>query len=553
MSKKKDEKSTVITIESQDLDTTEQFESPNSNTKKSSQICQITDLERRCSIETIQSHLGKRIHYIDDLQDSQDEKGDLQDGSNFVEFDPELVTWDGDQDPENPRHWPSRTKWLMVSVVAMYGLISPLSSSIIAPAVSEIARDLNIDSSVERSMVVSIFVLAWAICPLFTAPFSELWGRRLVLNISILLLVVFNMACALARSKVQLMVFRFLAGCAGAPPLSIAAGTLADLFSDRERNTALAWFALGPTVGPVIAPIVGSFVVEGASWRWVLWVLTIATGATAAFGWAVFKETYPPTLLHWKAEKLRKETGNPNLHTIYEVTSSSFKSQLLVAITRPIRLLTLHPIVLGLGLHLAFIYGFMYLLLVTYPALWTQYYGYSTGIAGLMYLGVGIGFFIGMPTWTPLVQIIYLRLTKRNNDEPKPEYRLPLLLPSTFCMGIGLIWYGWAAEYKTFWLVPLLGTGLYAFGIIGLFQTIQNYLIDMNPLYSASSIAAALVFRSLFAFFFPLFGQAMYNRLGYGWANTICGVLCFILGIPFPIAVYVWGERLRKWADKRFV
>lgn len=513
---------------------------------------EIIDLERQKSIATIRSHLGERRHYIDDLVDEEDEKGNLQDGSEFVAVDPELITWEGPDDPENPRNWPKGKKWTMVTVVSLYALISPLSSSIIAPAVSEVSKDLHIVQSVEKSLTVSIFVLAWAICPLFTAPFSELWGRKLVLNISILLLVIFNMASALSRTKAQLLVFRFLAGCAGAPPLSISAGTLADLFTDKERNTALAWFSVGPTVGPVLAPLIGSFIVQGASWRWVLWVLTIATGATAAFGWIFFKETYPPTLLHWKAEKLRKETGNPHLHTVYEVTSVSFRTQLTRAVTRPILLIILHPIVTGLGLHLAFIYGFMYLLLVTFPTLWTVRYGYGIGVSGLMYLGLGVGFFIGIMVWTPVVQKIYLALTKRNNGVAKPEFRLPSLVPASILMGIGLIWYGWSAQAQTFWLVPLIGTGIYAFGIIAMFQTIQNYLIDMNPLYSASSIAAAAVYRSFFGFGFPLFGQAMYTKLGYGWANTLCGILCFVLGVPFPIVVYVWGERLRNWANKRF-
>lgn len=513
----------------------------------------IIELERQKSIATVRSQVPpNQRRYIDDVVANEDKDGNLQDGSAFVEVDPELVTWDSEDDPENPRNWPNRQKWIMVTIVSLYALISPLSSSIISPAVPMIAKDLDITEQVEKSLTVSIFVLAWALCPLFTAPLSEVFGRRIVLNTSILLLVVFNMATALSRNKAQLYVFRFIAGCAGAPPLSVSAGTLADMFTDQERNKALAFFSLGPTLGPVIAPVISGFIVQNTSWRWVVWVLTIATGVVAVAGILLFKETYPPTLLKWKARKLRKETGNPHLHTVFEITGMSFKTQLVLAITRPIKLILFHPIVTGLGLHMAFIYGFMYLMLVTYPALWTEKYGFRIGIAGLMYVALGIGSVIGLLVCTPLIQYVYLKLVARNNGVPKPEYRLPVLIPSSVLMGIGLIWYGWSAEAKVFWLMPQIGTAIYSFGISALFQTIQNYLIDMNPVYSASSIAAAAVFRSFFGFGFPLFGQVMYDKLGYGWANTLCGLLCFTLGVPFPVIVYFRGERLRKWANKRF-
>lgn len=508
-------------------------------------------LERELSRRKIQAQVPER-RYIDDPIVDEDEHGNIQDGSKFVDDDPELVTWDGENDPQNPRNWPKFKKWLMLSIVSLYALISPLSSSIISPAVPYIAHDLNITNTTEQSLTVSIFVLAWAICPLFTAPFSEVWGRRVVLNTSILLLVIFNMATALAKTKAQMLVFRFIAGCAGAPPLSVSGGTLADLFSDDERNFALAIFSVGPTLGPVVAPVISGFIVENTSWRWVLWVLTIATGATAVFGVLFLKETYPPTLLHWKAKRLRKETGNDHLHTLYEVTSLSFSQQLLNAVSRPIKLLIFHPIVLGLGLFLAFVYGFMYLLLVTFPALWTEHYGFNVGIAGLMYLGLGCGFFLGILVWTPAIQYVFHKLIARNNGVSKPEFRLPLLLPSALFLGVGLIWYGWSAQARLIWIMPCIGAGIYGFGLMAMFQCIQNYLIDMNPRYSASSIAAAAVFRSFFGFGFPLFGAAMYDKLGYGWANTMCGIICFVLGVPFPLFVYFRGEPLRLWANKRF-
>lgn len=367
-----------------------------------------------------------------------------------------------------------------------------------------------------------------------------------------IVMTIFHMATALSKNVAQLLVFRFLAGCAGALPISIGAGTMADLFNDKERGAALALYALGPTVGPVVAPIISGFIAENTSWRWVVWVLTIFSGAIAAFGFIFYRETYAPVILKWKVAKLRKETGNQNLHTVFDLNQVPFKQQLFTAITRPIRLLFLHPIIQGLGLYMAFVYGFLYLLLVTFPTLWSVHYGFNLGITGLMYISLGVGFSTGLLFWSRVIQKTFMKLTKRNGGVSKPEYRLYMVPFSALFLSVGLFWYGWSAQAHIFWIMPCIGAGIYTFGMIAVFQSIQNYLIDMNPRFAASSMAAAMVFRSMLGFGFPLFGKAMYDRMGYGWANSMTGLLCLVLGIPFPLIVIKYGEKIRLWANKRF-
>ncbi|CAN6625606.1 polyamine transporter 1 [Trichomonascus vanleenenianus] len=474
----------------------------------------------------------------------------IADGSEYQGIDPELVTWDGPDDPENPRNWSFREKWVCTGIVGFYTMVSPLSSSILSPAVESISKDLDITNETIQSLSVSIFVLAWAICPLFLAPLSEVYGRKPILNISIVILFVFNLACAYAKTTAQLLVFRFLAGCAGAPPISVGAGTLADLFDNNNRNVAMAIYSLGPLIGPVAAPVIAGFIAQYLRWQWVFWVLAIINGVIAIAGLIFYRESYAPVLLSKKAARLRKETGNENLHTIYELTSESFSRRMVVAVCRPMLMLVTNPIILGLGLFMAVMYGFMYLMLVTFPALWANQYGYKPGVAGLMYIGLGVGYLLAVAIWTPIMQRIYRRMTKANNGVSKPEYRTVLLTPAALIMGVGLIWYGWSAQEKMMWLMPTVGTGIYGFGLPLMFQCIQNYLIDMNPRFAASAVAAAAVFRSLFGFAFPLFGAEMYASLGYGWANTLCGLLSFVLGIPFPLFIYYKGEKLREWVDK---
>ena len=70
------------------------------------------------------------------------------------------------------------------------------------------------------------------------------------------------------------------------------------------------------------------------------------------------------------------------------------------------------------------------------------------------------------------------------------------------------------------------------------------YLVDTFT-YAASALAAASVFRCVLAFAFPLFGEQMYKALGYGGGSSLLAGLAIVLGIPFPVWLWFYGERIR--------
>ena len=77
------------------------------------------------------------------------------------------MTWEGPEDPKNPRNWSKRRKWGATLVVSSFTFISPVASTMVAPALASIASDFDITNKVESQMVLSIFVLAYAVGPLF--------------------------------------------------------------------------------------------------------------------------------------------------------------------------------------------------------------------------------------------------------------------------------------------------------------------------------------------------------------------------------------------------
>lgn len=458
---------------------------------------------------------------------------------------------DGPDDPENPRNFPNGLKWRITMIVALLNYMTPFASSVVTPAVFAYSKEFAITNSTVGSLTVSIFLLGYTIGPLIFAPLSEMYGRLIVMHATLAGFFIFTVCCAMSQNTTQMIIFRFLSGVAGSAPLSLGAGILSDIWAPMELARAIAFFALGPLLGPVTAPVMAGFVVEKLDWRWVLWVLTIMVGSIILIGFALYRtETYPVVLLNRKATRLRAETGNPRLHTVFETANNS-GTTFKVAIVRPFKLLVLNPVVFSLGLFQAFVYGFLYLMFVTFPQLYQLHYHQKVGIAGLNYLAPGIGFLLGVAFCTPVIQYIFERLTAANGGVSRPEYRLPVLIFGGVFVPTGLFWYGWSAEKNLHWVMPLVGTAIFGFGMISVFGSVQTYLIDMSPRYAASAVSAATVFRSLFAFAFPLFGQKLYDRLGYGWGNSLLGFIAIPMGVIVPLILYKYGEAWRLAADKR--
>ncbi|CAF9903865.1 MAG: hypothetical protein ALECFALPRED_003017 [Alectoria fallacina] len=428
--------------------------------------------------------------------------------------DPNLVSWDSPDDPENPKNWTFGRKWAATIVVSSFTLISPVSSSMVAPALTSISKEFGITNEVESQLVLSVFVLAYAIGPLFLGPLSEIYGRVPVLQLSNLVYLVFNIACGASRNKGEMIAFRFLSGLGGSAPLA--------------------------------GPIAGGFITQNTTWRWAFWATSIADGAIQVMGLLFLKETYPPKLLHAKAEKLRKDTGNAALHTEFEHPERTLANTMKRSLIRPFKLLGTQPIVQALAMYMAYLYGLMYLVLSTFPALWEKQYHESIGIGGLNYISLGVGFFLGTQICAPVNDRIYRRLKKRNDNVGRPEFRIPLMIPGSLLVPIGLFIYGWSSQYHTHWIGPNIGAALFAAGVIIGFQCIQTYLVDSYTRFAASAIAAATVLRSLAGFGFPLFAPSMYDALHYGWGNSLLGFIAIGLGVPAPFLLWFFGRKLRE-------
>lgn len=208
-------------------------------------------------------------------------------------------------------------------------------------------------------------------------------------------------------------------------------------------------------------------------------------------------------------------------------------------------MLLFSPIVASVCIYIAILYGLLYILFTTFSEVFQGQYGFSSGASGLSFLGSGVGMLAGLFYAGSLSdRAIKKKIAK--NEKPEPEDRLPwyIALPGSLSIPVGLFIYGWGVDKHVHWIVPEIGTALTGYGMIIILMGINTFLVDAYTRHAASAIAASTVLRSLAGGLLPLCGLKLYDKLGYGWGNSL---LAFVaLGIsPIPILFQLFGARLR--------
>lgn len=440
------------------------------------------ELKRQRSIADQRSLARSRSHASNKSTGAgRDNDDDLEKGKSPVEEskdgkpeddDPNVIWWDNDDDPANPYNWPSWLKVVNCVLVSLLTFVTPLASSIFAPGVPQLMADFRSDSPELAAFVVSVYVLGFAFGPLIIAPMSEIYGRVPVYHVCNVCFTAFLAACALAPTLNSLIAFRFLSGVFGSCPLTNGGGSIADMIRQEKRAAAMAAFSIGPLLGPIIGPVAGGFLSAAKGWRWVFWVLTITAGFVTILMLVLARETYAPVILQRKVNKLRKETGNELLRSKLDVglsKSDYFKR----GIIRPLKMLVRSPIVALFALYIAIAYGYLYLLFTSITQVFEGSYGFSAQDAGLVFLGLGVGSMIGLALFSVTSDRHLKKMTAKEGQGMKPEYRLQPLPIGAILMPVGFFLYGWTAQYRVQWVVPILGTAVIGVGNIIIFMALQ--------------------------------------------------------------------------------
>ena len=407
-------------------------------------------------------------------------------------------------DPRNPMHFPQWKKWVITILVAFATLAVAFVSAAYSGGVVQIIKEFGSSSEI-AILGVSLFVMGFAIGPLLWAPLSEMYGRQILFFGTYAMLTFFNAGAAGSQNIQTLIILRFFAGAFGSSPLTNAGGVIADMFPASQRGVAMSVFSAAPFLGPTIGPIVGGFLAQTEGWRWVEGLMAIFTGALWLVGAILIPETYSPVILRRRAAKMSKMTGKVYKSRMeVDQGEKTLSAELKIAISRPWKLLLREPIVLLLSIYMAIIYGTLYMMFAAFPIVYQQNRGWSEGIGGLAFIGVAVGMMIAV-IYSAFDNKRYNQAAAQNNGKAPPEARLPPSMVGSVFLPVGLFWFAWTNYPNIHWSASIIGTAPFGFGMVLVFLSIMNYLIDAYTIYAASVLAANSVLRSLFGAAFPLF------------------------------------------------
>lgn len=256
-------------------------------------------------------------------------------------------------------------------------------------------------------------------------------------------------------------------------------------------------------------------------------------------------ETYGPTILKRKAQRMRRQTGNPNIFAPIELEKKGARQMITITLTRPVRMFLFEAIVLFSCLYLSIAYAIFYLYFEAYPLVFEGVYGFNAGTAGLPFLAIGLGAFLATGIFMYWDSVL-IRAKKSNARWPQiEEYRrLPLACIGGPLYVISLFWLGWSANANVHWIVPTLSGIPFGMGFMLIFMALLNYIADAYEIFAASALAATSACRSIFGAVLPIAGRPMYQGLGIPWASSLLGFLSLGMCI-IPFAFIKYGDRIR--------
>ena len=451
------------------------------------------------------------------------------------------VDWDGEDDPGNPLNWSLGYKSLVIGMISYTTMITVLYSTSYTSAIPGIMEEFDISQTIGL-LGLTTYLLGMAVGCVICAPMSEMLGRRPVYLLSLGLFVILVLPTALAQNLTGILIPRFVGAVAAAAMVSNAPGSINDVAREEYRALVFSIWGIGPLNGPVLGPLIGGWVFQYAGWRWVNWVIMIASGVGFA-SLILVKESYAPAILRKKAQLRRKETGDERWWSRYDERKSLFEL-LKVNLSRPFIMLVTEPICIFWDIYIAVAYAILYLCFVAYPIVFSDYRGWSPGFSGLAFLGLGIGSLIVI-VGEPLIRRIINR-HKRDPEtgRPPPEAQVSIICVGAILAPLGQIMFAWTCIQPVHWIWPIIAGVPFCMGTTTLFIYGNNYILHSYGIYAASALAGNAVLRSITGATLPLAGPAMYAKLGPHWAGTLLGFL-ELACVPIPIVFYRYGAKIR--------
>ncbi|KAH7024708.1 major facilitator superfamily domain-containing protein [Microdochium trichocladiopsis] len=442
-----------------------------------------------------------------------------------------IVDWYSRDDPENPQNWSNALKHSLMFQICLLNFAVYIASSIYVPGEPDLMEEFGV-SSVVATLGLSLFTIGYGTGPMLWSPLSEMpqLGRTGIFFYTLLAFIVFQLPVGFAPNITCFLVFRFVTG----------------------SSYLVLWSSAG-VMGPVFGPVIGGFLAPAMGWRWTIWVFTFLCIFVLGLMFFFLPETSGPKILHDRARRLRKATGNPNFMTKAELeaghSTRSHWGDIMRLLARAFTLTFTEPIIFLVDLYAGLLYGVLFIWFESFPLVFGEIYHFTPQQQGLVFLGILVFTAISVPAllWWLKTRLVPRATAEDKSSRFKPEAVLPPAFIGSVILPACLFWFGWSSRPDIHWIAPVIGSGTFAVGIVTLFNSVYNYIGIIYAQYAASVFAGAALFRAGMGAAFPLFARALFEKLGVGPGNSLLGGIA-VLFVPVPFIFHQYGERIRRWS-----
>jgi hypothetical protein len=296
----------------------------------------------------------------------------------------------------------------------------------------------------------------------------------------------------------------------------------------------------------VIAPIAGGWIVSNPnlSWRWTEWVTLIISAVAFIIAFLFLPETYLPILLEWKAQHLRRLTGDGRFVSEH-AQSSSFSKRMKEQLSLPAKFFFTEPVITVIGAYLILLYVLLFTFLSGFDYIFKETYSLSSGLTGACFgsIAAGATFFTalapGCYSWAR-----WKTEGIRGSSVP-PEFRLWPAIVAAPLLPVSLFWLGWGDYSSVSIWSSLAACFLFGIVIIAIYVSSYEYIIDSYGNHAAIGLASITIARYLISGGLVLAARPMYKGIGTHWTMTWLGAIAVIIA-PAPLLFWRLGPKLRS-------
>ncbi|KAK6214902.1 major facilitator superfamily transporter [Colletotrichum tabaci] len=447
--------------------------------------------------------------------------------------------------------FPKWKKWYILTVIFWVQVSMNFNTSLYSNAIAGISDEFSVSAQAGRCGAMIFLVLYAFGCELW-APWSEEFGRWPVLQLSLLLVNIWQLPVALAPNFASIMVGRALGGLSSAGG-SVTLGMIADMFESDKQQYAVAYVVFSSVGGSVLGPIVGGFTEAYLHWRWSIWVQLIFGVAVQALHFFTVPETRTTIMMNRIAKRRRKE-GNPNIWGPDELVPFKDRfsaKEILSTWVRPFKMFLTEPIVLVLSLLSGFSDALIFMFIQSFVLVYGQW-NFTTVQVGLAFIPIGIGYVLAWLLFIPAIKRnIKERRAKPNDDRAQYESRLWFLLYTAPCLPIGLIGFAWTIQGPPIhWIGSMVFAAIVGIANYAIYMATIDYMICAYGPYSASATGGNGWARDFLAGVLTVPATPFFTNIGADSGKNLeyaCTIL-FCISFALVVAVYViyWkGPALR--------